>query len=337
MILATMAYMFLSSPETVSEAVLSGLQVSASAILTSLFPFFVLSELWVRLGYAHRVGATLSPLIERLFHLPGNASSALLLGCIGGYPVGARTVAQLYETGQLSRRQAEQALLFCNNAGPAFVLGVMGAGVFRSVSAGLLLYGIHVFSALSIGVIFRPKEKVHSAIREAPSDEPFSQAVTTSIARGGETAIRVCTFVLFFSVLIGCLQSLLPDSFGISVLLGSLELAGGAKILSALPCSPSLRFALASLLLGWGGLCVMMQSLSLLQAVGLDGKNLFVGKLLHGILSAVLAYMFAPVLSLPVSCAGISASILPLLGQQWMIFCLFSIPLAVFLKKTTGK
>ena len=83
-----------------------------------------------------------------LFRLPGCAGSALLLGLVGGYPIGARTAAELYTSGALTRQEAERLLTFCNNSNPVFLVSVLGSGVFGSVRTGLWLWLIHVCSAL---------------------------------------------------------------------------------------------------------------------------------------------------------------------------------------------
>ena len=53
--------------------------------------------------------------------------------------------------------------------------------------------------------------------------------------------------------------------------------------------------AACALLMGWGGLCVHFQAMSLWQTAGLRPHGYFSAKLLHGLLSAVLALAcFAP-------------------------------------------
>ena len=69
--------------------------------------------------------------------------------------MGARTAIALYEKGQCSKTEAERLLAFCNNSGPAFIFGVVGAGVFASGKIGLLLYLIHLLASLCVGVLFR--------------------------------------------------------------------------------------------------------------------------------------------------------------------------------------
>ena len=113
-------------PQEAMEAAREGLQLCYNVIIPSLFPFFVLSALVVDLGLAGYVGRALEGLMRPLFHVPGACASAFVLGFVGGYPVGARTALSLYQKGMCTKTEAERLLSFCNNSGPAFILGWWG-------------------------------------------------------------------------------------------------------------------------------------------------------------------------------------------------------------------
>ena len=122
----------MACPAQAMEGARSGLALCGEVIVPSLFPFFILASLVVELGLAGQLGRALEPVMGPLFGLNGACASAVALGLIGGYPVGAKTALGLYENGLCTRTEAERLLAFCNNSGPAFVLGVVGAGIFSS-------------------------------------------------------------------------------------------------------------------------------------------------------------------------------------------------------------
>ena len=128
------------------------LTLCAGTVIPALFPFMVVTGLLVRLGFGQWLAPDMAGLMASLFRLPGCAGSALLLGLVGGYPIGARTAAELYASGDLTRQEAERLLTFCNNSNPVFLISVLGAGVFGSVRAGLWLWLIHVCAALLTGL-----------------------------------------------------------------------------------------------------------------------------------------------------------------------------------------
>ena len=119
-----------AAPKEAIAGAKDGLALCFNVIVPSLFPFFVLSSLVVDLGLAAYLGRAMEGLMRPLFRVSGSCAAAVALGFIGGYPVGARTALQLYQQGLCSKTEAERLLAFCNNSGPAFILGVVGAGVF---------------------------------------------------------------------------------------------------------------------------------------------------------------------------------------------------------------
>ena len=202
--LSAAACALLFFPETASAAVVRGLRQCGAAILPSLFPFFICANLITELSLTRIPARLLGRLMRPVFHLGGTSSAALVLGLVGGYPAGAQAVAQLYESGSISQEEAGRLLLFCNNAGPAFVTGVCGVCVLGSAKAGLLLYAVHVFCALLTGVLLRGPlpDAAPPAAHTSPEKAPgFAAAFITSVKRAGTAALQVCMFVVAFSVL----------------------------------------------------------------------------------------------------------------------------------------
>lgn len=69
------------------NAAKNGLILWANAVIPSLFPFFIATEL---LGYTTVVkwlGKLLDKLMRPIFNVPGIGSFAFLMGIISGYPV----------------------------------------------------------------------------------------------------------------------------------------------------------------------------------------------------------------------------------------------------------
>jgi nucleoside recognition membrane protein YjiH len=117
---------FLSFPTQTVDGAREGLALCLDIIVPSLFPFFVLSALLIELGLADCLGRALERVMRPVFNLPGICGTAVVLGFLGGYPVGARTAIALYKKGLSSRSETERLLSFCNNSGPAFILGAGG-------------------------------------------------------------------------------------------------------------------------------------------------------------------------------------------------------------------
>lgn len=282
---------FLLCPTACADGVREGLSLAAVQALPALFPFFVVSGLLVRCDTA-RLSPLLAKPLARLYGLPPEAAPALVLGLIGGYPVGAATACALLSEGVLSREAAERVNRFCNCASPGFCIGLVGLGVFGSAQAGAMLYGIHIVSALIVGLFFARtplsavSQRIHNRNRTS-----FPSLFCASVQQAASTALTVTAFLTMFSILLRLLSpvfALLP--YG-NVLDGMIELTNGLDELTVLRRA---RLTLASFLLGFGGLAVQFQVRALAEAHDLPVRGLFAAKLLHGTLAAVLtAFLFS--------------------------------------------
>ena len=290
--------------KAVSAAMTQALALCVQVLLPSLFPFFVLSSMFISTGVIQRLSPRLEKPFQWLFGLPGSFGAALLLGAAGGYPVGAKTIATLYQQGQCSKRDAEKALRFCNNAGPAFLISAVGASLLQDPHAGLKLYAVHVLSALIIGFIYRKNTdhvKYHCItadhMRNTATISLFLRAVTDAFS----SFLNVSAFVLIFSVISTMLQQLpLIDSLhclpggGIlwyGLLAGFLELTSGVACLTQGGLPPSSLLPALSFVCGWGGCSVQFQTINLLHDAGLSCSQYLKSKLLQGILAALITGM----------------------------------------------
>lgn len=304
--LAAFEALLAGSSEAVEYA-REGLSLCGRVIIPSLFPFLTLSILLSQLGLPRYLGRLSAPLMKLLFGVGGNGAAAFALGITGGYPIGASVVAEMYRTGQVNRDEAQRLLAFCNNSGPAFIIGAAGVGIFSSPVIGLLLYVIHICAAVAVGVLMSagPREDGLRSGRAQASFQVsrFASAFSSSVKSAAGTVINICSFVVLFSVLMGILDALglfssvagsIAVGLGLelgwvrSLLAGLLEITSGIGALEGMPATPQ-NLALAAFILGWGGLSVQCQVLGIIEGTGLKNARHFAGRLLHGIISALLA------------------------------------------------
>ena len=291
-------------PEAAASAAKSGLLLCGNLIIPSLFPFFILSTLTVSLGFSSLLGRLLEPMMQPLFHQSGAGASALVLGFIGGYPVGAKNVCTLYQERLCTREQAQCLLAFCNNSGPAFIIGAAGIAVFQSAKIGFILMAIQILSALLVGILLRPPKGTFPSVHHSPRPQPKSMAkcITDSVGQSATATLTICAYVIVFNVMIQLLSSCgflalcetllslshCPSVWQKGLLAGILELSNG---ISALTNTPSAIIP-AAFLLSWGGLSVHCQTLSLLQSCDLTLRSYLLGKLLQACISAAFACLF---------------------------------------------
>lgn len=270
-----------------------GLEICIRVLIPTLFPFIFLSSyLSGKICYFSIPG---SSFISRLFRIPKGAETMLLCGILGGYPVGAMTVDEAVNRGQIDPKDGKRLLCICNQCGPAFIFG-MSAVLFDSPLAGWLLMLIQVFSALitahlipgSIGTV---QQKMPDPLPR----QPMAQAIRSTA--------NICGWVIMFKILVTFLQrwTLWLFSAGAkAAIVGFLEMSNGCLLLPDI-LQPELRFVLCAAFLNFGGLCVTMQAFSLVKYTD---KGLYIpGKLLQCAVasSLSLALWGKPVLWMPLT------------------------------------
>ena len=266
--------------QTALRGAAEGLGLCVRSVVPSLFPFLFLSTLLT--GAVNGASLPFLRPIGRLCGIPAGAESLLLAGLLGGYPVGAKSITQMYLNGQLNRKDAQRMLGFCSNCGPSFIFGIIGPQ-FAAPGSAWILWGIHIASALVTGMLLPGRSQ--NCCAQQNSHISCQNALRQAIA----AMAQICGWVVLFRVLLSFLERwflwLFPAGWAV-LLTGILELTNGCLSLSAV--SPEeLRVFLASIMLSVGGLCVCMQTVSVTEGLGL-GMYL-PGKLLQCLVSAILA------------------------------------------------
>lgn len=289
------------------EGARRSLTLCAQVLIPSLFPFFVISALLQELGLPSRLGRLAAPLMARLFGVSGSGCAALILGLMAGYPLGAASVAGLVQRGELSKAEGERLLGFCNNSGPAFMLGAAGAGVFGSLKAGLILYLSHIAAALLSGVLLSAGHRRRSY--SLPEPAPIAPgAVPAAVLASVRNMLNVCGFVLAFGVAVAVLDAVgfLPAlALGLSELsgleisaaralvVGFFELGSGVGAMRGLAATP-LNLALCAAVIGWGGLSVHFQTSAV--AENMNTARHFAGRCMSALFSFAAALNLAALL-----------------------------------------
>ena len=248
---------------TAYQGASEGIDLCIRTVIPALFPFFVLSILLT----GNLVGQSIPFLrpIGKLCGIPLGSESLLLVGLLGGYPVGAQNIAQAYELGQLSGSDARRMLSFCSNAGPAFIFGMISQ-LFPNLIITWCLWGIHIFSAIMVGIIFPGKSTAH-----IPMKKSAGITLSFSLERAIKVMAGVCGWVILFRIILSFLNRwflwLLPETVQV-IAAGLLELTNGCSGLNEIE-NLGLRFILCSGFLSIGGLCVTMQTVSVTGTLGI--------------------------------------------------------------------
>ena len=305
------------------SAVKSGLSLWANSVVPSLFPFFIATELLMHTNIVNQLGIIFNKFMKPLFNIRGEGAFAFVIGIISGYPVGAKIATNFRQNNVCTNEECERLLSFTNNSGPLFVIGTVGILIFKSSTIGILLFITHIISSISVGIIFRFWKKnitsndymktsnFNTSNYKNVSLNNLGETIAESITSAISTILLVGGFIVLFSSMISILKSSgilnsiatfiypifefigIDTSFCMPLISGFIEITNGIASISSIACKKlSINIILTSFLLGFGGISVLLQVLSITSKTDLSIKPYILGKLLHGIIASFYTYIF---------------------------------------------
>lgn len=296
-------FFIIKFPDVAIEYMQRGLGLTVSVVIPSLFPFMVVSELIVLSGVTSYFAKYLSKLSYRLFGVSGEGAVAFILGVFCGFPIGTRAAVSLYKRGKISFDELQRLVCFSNNPSSAFVISAVGVTLFGCRKFGIVLYFITILTSIMIGVgqniLCRPNKHsqcLMSVANEESEETGRGIAVFSGAVNGAALSmLSVSAFVVFFSTFTGTLGEAISymgidDSF-CALLFSLFELTSGAA--SAACVRPlALALLITAFAVGWSGLSVHFQVISICEGVGLSLGRYFLSKLLQGILNVIFVWIY---------------------------------------------
>lgn len=277
-------------PQIVLPAARDGLMLWFNNILPSLLPFMIGSNILILLGGISIFCRIISPVTKFLFKLSGTAGFAVLIGLTSGYPMGAKTTADLLKNKEISLKEAQHLIYFCNNAGPIFIISVVGLSLFNNLHVGYTLLAGHIISALIIGIILRPKFVEEKKVNKGDfSNKSIGGIISEAVKNAMESMTFIGGLIIFFNVLFALFDNFVVINEPVlnGFFSGIIEITSGAKRLSEVEFS---LFSLGTVafILGFGGFSVHAQALHFINGTGLKTGSYILAKAAHGLLAVVV-------------------------------------------------
>lgn len=309
---------FFAYPQLIFEGATKGMDTWIKVVIPALFPFFVAAEIMITMGIVDFVSVLLSPIMEPLFGCSGSSSFVWAMSITSGYPTCAHLVTSLIKQKNINTLEGQKILAFASTSGPLFMLGAVGIGMLDSPGAGRIIAFSHYFSALIIGFLFKYYGKnscqkknisnkdiptLHKAmesmyVARKKNTRNLGQIIRDSIKNSFETLVIVGGFLIIFSALTPLVIKIFPANhdFLNGLISGMLEMTTGCMTISQSSMPLPEKIACISFIIGWSGLSVHCQVISMISETSISISIYVVTKLLHGILSAIIGLTISNIL-----------------------------------------
>ncbi len=276
-ILVSAGVIFLA--EDIGKGIINGIELCIHSVIPALFMFSVVSIFIVKAGLFNN-NRLIDVISYILFGRKGETGAVSVLSLISGYPVGSAMVNELYVNNKIDQSSALKMLNFCINPGPAFIIGLIGNGIYGSSEIGLILLTASLLSTIICGRI-NLRNTSNVKIQESTGIDytsAFLKSVNLSVRNMG----IVCGWVLIASAI----TEILSKTEMLNLLSCFLEVTSGVGIAAKFG-----SIYLVAFLLGFGGLCVQLQAISTADAIHPKYFNILLWKTIHGLLTSMFTYI----------------------------------------------
>ncbi|KUO70074.1 MAG: hypothetical protein APF77_24695 [Clostridia bacterium BRH_c25] len=240
-----------------------------------------------------------------------------------GYPVGAKITAKLRQEKLCTHMEGQRLLGLCSTSGPLFIIGAVATGIMNNPALGFFLAVSHYLSAVTIGFLMRYYGKEKPVIKNDSLSNPLTDMLDyrrkdgrpigvlmgDAVKNGVNLILMIGGFIIFFSVITSMLklsgflsffsiilskafpfETVTPDMVS-SFLIGFLEVTNGAKECALLQVPLIYKAIMVSFMIGFGGLSVNAQVMSIVSETDLKFSVYFIFKLLQGIIAALYSFI----------------------------------------------
>lgn len=262
---------------TAYSAAMNAMELCIKTVIPGVFPLLFLSS-----AVVYELEKISVPFLERILKIPAGSAGYFLIGLLCGYPVGAKILQDAINSNQINKDTGVRMMAFCNNASPAFIIGVLSS-VFHDWKIAIIMWGIQIIASFLVGILLKDANEYASNIKK--HDIQVGNTMTESL----KAMAVICGWVVMFGVVLAYIKNYtLTDTSPVAkaVVSGLMELTNGIHALAAVR-SPAVQWILSAAMLSLGGICVLMQTKSV--APDLDIKAYLTAKFTHACITGFLA------------------------------------------------
>lgn len=250
-----------------------------SKIFPSMFPTMVIGLMLTKLNFYKVIPNFINKIFKILFNFNNIHTSIFLCSMICGAPNNAMFINECLNKGLISEKEAECLLCTTHFINPLFIISAVGIGIFNDVKIGILIIFIMLISNFVKLRILR------------------NNFISTDIYMNNElvyplnaffSVIKVCINAILniFSIVIifNTLLALISNIFNFSNLTNTiinliLEVTSGINKINSLYINKIYKFFLSYFSLMFGGLCLYLQSLFMIQNKKIKHLKYFIFRL----------------------------------------------------------
>ncbi len=285
----------ITNREIIFDTISFSLNTWVKNIVPSLFPFFILSDFLINYHIVDYIPNLIKKGLRKLFNISDYGIIIFFLSMISGFPSNARNTKNLYQLGLISKEEASHILTFTHFSNPLFILGTLAIFFLHNKTYGIIILLSHYLGNIILGILIRKNNFYNqdNYIKKKNISQSFGKIFSHSIKSSIDTLLMILgTLTCFLVISTVIINRLNLDAYTAMLTKGILEITMGLKSLCMLDIPDIYKVIISSMFLSFGGLSVHMQVITELEDTGISVKGYLKGRIIHAVISGILAYLF---------------------------------------------
>lgn len=298
MFIYCLIFYLLAHSKLLVASVFESTNLFITKLIPALFPYLLITEFLINSGNIANLAFGLDNVLSKIFKIPKNTASCVVVGFLLGYPNSAKCILKLYENNKMDCKTAVKLVSFTSNANISYIIATIGLSIFKSIEIGIILAISHFLSAIIIGILF-PSSYNNSIIQQTNANSnsfekiysPF-ELLYISVYNTLKTLGYIFAYTVIFSLIPNILLAdlVIPETIRATII-GIFEISNGINNLSLLTIPLNHKLVLVSFVLSFSSLMIHMQIFSFVYRAKVKFSDLVKFKLIQGILSSIITFV----------------------------------------------
>lgn len=252
----------LINSKLVIKSVYNASKIFITNIFPSMFPTMIIGNLLIKQKVWLIIPKKIKTTFKKLFNFNDVTTSVFIISMFCGTPSNAMYINQF-----LDDESAQKMLQITHFINPLFVVAGVGVGVFKSVKIGFILLFISWIENFLKAFILRNENKcIDKSNTIMIKQDNFINNLIKSVKTAINASLLIFGLVILFNLLISLISNIfyIPNEIN-TLISGLLEMTSGIIKLKDIKLIKPLKIILAYFFLNFGGLCIHMQTFSMMQ------------------------------------------------------------------------
>ncbi len=278
-IISSLIIYYIFCPNYVSQSCKIGVMLWFNQIFPTLFIFTIISNVVISSNIIEEINDKYICLIN------------YCLGLILGFPIGAKIAGDLYNRKLLSADNALSIAALSNFFSLPFVLCYAINLNLEGKNSNIVLISLYLPTIIMF-IFFLIRRKIIQQKNKASRFKINIQIIDAGIINGFETLIKLCGYIVLFSVIARIPEKITYNDTNIlRYIFAYIEATNGIKSICSLNIGLNEKTIICTSILAFGGLSSIVQTKAILNDKKLQIKNYIIIKIQLALISTGICYV----------------------------------------------